>query len=282
MILEHRGLSVWITDSGGDPLPEYQVRELDENTTECWIPSVEGTNFKIAFKTSRNAQPGFDLRCQPWLDGLKFASKIMHDTDVANEKVSVSYRHQVSESMARLYQFGRRVLTDSDDALQPNESVLEQLNTVQVKLSWGRITKQIRKPKYKTPADNGPVHERAAKKGHSGSAELGNPISLRAPRGCGFRGELSLEPVLFIFRYAPRDWLRAREIIPHSPKLESSSAQIGQKRARSNSPSITGIDGPEMKGEAPAAKHIIPPPVVPNKRKRRVKNEDDVEPKVEV
>lgn len=40
MILERMGLSAWITDSEGTPLPEYKVKMIDDKTIELVEPDL--------------------------------------------------------------------------------------------------------------------------------------------------------------------------------------------------------------------------------------------------
>ncbi|CAE6526094.1 unnamed protein product [Rhizoctonia solani] len=237
MPLNHLGISVWITDSEGNELPQYDIKLVDDNKIECWIPSTEGSNFKILWKIL-NPMPRLDLAVYPYLDGVAMTGALRL---MANLYPGEFDAHQTGPSTVRLYEFGKRLLTDREDAAKPSDTQLQYLNTIVAKFSWGLVGESRPNSDYRIPQEAAPLNEKLAKKGHSGSAGLGRAVT-RARLATRRREFLpSSEPILFTFRYAPRDWLKARDIIPNSPR-PSPSPQLKPKRERSFSPDVIDID----------------------------------------
>lgn len=292
MILERLGVSVRVTNSEGEALPEYEVKQTDEQTMECWIPSTEGTNFRVRWEALKNSQPGLDLMCYPSLDGIKMYSYCLYGDDIVDEGFGEAYYYGTDASTGRLYQFGRRELTDKEEDIIVGGFAQEDLNTIQAELVWGRAEnfRPVLAEDYHDPEVIGPINEKQAKKGHASSAELGTSIEFEKPEETfDFTREPDVEPSLFIFRYAPQDWLLAQEIMPRSESHEL-VPKTGQKRARDNSPEIIDIDDIETDDDdIIIVKHMIPAPVVPKQKRHKahaqLKAEEDVEeakPKKEI
>ncbi|KAG8696534.1 hypothetical protein FRC09_008408 [Ceratobasidium sp. 395] len=264
----------WIDDPDGKALPEYQTRELDDNTIECWIPSTEGMNFRIRFIPMEWLQPGFDIECLRRLDGVNLGSSIVFAREIKAGADITTTGEPTSSSTMRLFSFGKRILTDREDVASSRSVQKEDLNTIRLTFEFGRAASARTRTKFKSFKENGPIHEKAAKKGHAGSAGLGNTKTISyTPMVCTFRPETSIEPIVFIFRYAPEDWLQARGIIP-----SENASQL--KRERSATPDVIDVDDLEIEDdEVMIIKHLVPAsmPMVSNK-KRRVKEEEDVKP----
>jgi hypothetical protein len=150
-------------------------------------------------------------------------------------------------------------MLDKEDVAPFNQELQKELNTIRVLLQWGHVGAAKRRTYFLVPKENGPIHEKAAKKGHAGSAGLGSTVAIDLqPIQCDFTPEPTLEPLVFIFRYASlgeqkvletlpvtkqhvTDWLQAREIIPPAetvlPKLDAT-----RKRARDSTPDIIDVD----------------------------------------
>ncbi|KAF8689759.1 hypothetical protein RHS03_09039, partial [Rhizoctonia solani] len=278
MLFDKYGLSAWITNSEGDELPEYQVQETSDDTIQCWIPSTNGTNFKIEWKILKNPHPKLDIRTTPYLDGVR-----LRGTAWGKSAFGKHDRQSIGHSTAQLYEFGERVLTDNDNYLKPDQSILESMNTIKLTLHWGQQSKSRPTRSFCKPQELAPVHEKAAKKGHSGAAKLGKTVVFdsTAEGSVTFEPSKSIKPLNFVFCYAPEDWLRAREIIPHSPEPDSQDNQSTLKRERSATPEIIDIDELETDDdEIQIIKHMIPAPVA-NKRQRTTGEKDNVRPKDE-
>jgi hypothetical protein len=93
---------------------------------------------------------------------------------------------------------------DNDDCSSTDRSLLKSLNTIKLLFDWGSKGKLKLKKTFRAPRELGPVHEKEAKKGHSGAAKLGRTISVSsAPRNVDFQRSKSIEPVTFVFCYGP-------------------------------------------------------------------------------
>ncbi|CAE6526101.1 unnamed protein product [Rhizoctonia solani] len=271
MIFERLGLSVCIKNSNGDELPEYQVQETADDTIQCWVPSTPGVNFQLHWEVTDNPHPGRDLRTVPFLDGVQMRAKVTRKSVLANRFNGKHYKHQTGTSTARLYEFGTRVLTDSDDCVKPDQLVLKSLNTIKLVFEWGRRGESA-PGSFSVPQEIGPIHEKAAKKSHSGAAKLGKTINVASPNTVYFTTSATVKPIAFVFCYAPEGWLRARGIIPRSPEPEPQGTQDAPKRERSITPDIIDVDDLETDDdEVQIVKHMIPATLTNNKRQRTEK-----------
>ncbi|CAE6436446.1 unnamed protein product [Rhizoctonia solani] len=283
MRFEKHGLSVWITDSEDNELTEYQVQEGSDNTIQCWIPSTNGSSFKILWKILRNPHPELDLRSTPYLDGVRMTASVWSKGRVFNGNSGKHYQERTGVSTARLYEFGRRTLTDNDDCPNSNQSLLKNLNTIKLIFDWGQKGKGKPRERFHVPQELGPIHEKAAKKGHSGAAKLGQTINVsNTCREVSFKGSKMIKPITFVFCYAPEDWLQARDIIPRSPESDSQDTKVNLKRERSATPEIVDVDELETDDdEIQIIKHMIPAPESGNKRRKTSGTESDIRPKDE-
>ncbi|KAF8599289.1 hypothetical protein BDV93DRAFT_609403 [Ceratobasidium sp. AG-I] len=279
-------VSAWITNADGFELPEYQMKEINEDTVECWIPSTEGTNFKIRWKSEKGIQPEFDLRCSPFLDGIRTSGGRLRAQHILRGAYKEKIGCSIGESSIQLYRFGKRLLTDRED-IAPLTEAHEDLNTIRLELEWGKTVKTtILKPIK--PLETKPIHERMANKGHSGSAELAPPTNRPRTIKCNFSftPRPHLQPLVFIFRYASEDWLQAREIIPLSQLSRNSclpESKPIKKRARSGTPDIIDIDDLETDDDEVVVVKPMAPVMAPaNKRPRKIKDEADAQPKLEL
>ncbi|CAE6430842.1 unnamed protein product [Rhizoctonia solani] len=259
MIFEKHGFSVWIVDSNDTTLPEYQVQEMGDDTIQCWIPSTEGKGFKISWKVVENVHPKHDLRTVPFLDGVQMSGKVSYKHKVAKGLFRQHFRQRTGASTARLYEFGRRTLTDGDDDGKLDPSLLDSLNTVKLVVDWGHGGPSAPRKTFYVPQEVGPIHEKSVKKGHSGAAQLGTAISVSASN----------------------DWLRARDIVPHGPELDSQNVKGTLKRERSATPDIIDIDDLETDEDIHTVKHMVPAPVTVGKKQRTLGEEDAAKSKAE-
>ncbi|KAG8775985.1 hypothetical protein FRC12_001163 [Ceratobasidium sp. 428] len=228
------GFTASINTPGGDQLPEYQTKTINENTIECWIPSTEGENFEICSKAPSDEHPGLSVRCKPQLDGVSFQNLVKLAAYIGNP---FKCRGQTtSTSSIRLFSFGKRLLTDREDIAPSKGSSQKDLNTIRVTFEWGKAGTLQPQTNFWVPKENGPIHEKVAKKGHSGSTGLGSASTLhRPPTVVNFEPVHDIQPLVFVFRYAPEDWLQAQGIMP-------ANSLSTQKRDRDATPDIIDID----------------------------------------
>ncbi|KAG8731283.1 hypothetical protein FRC11_004578 [Ceratobasidium sp. 423] len=219
--------------------------------------------------------PRLDLAVYPYLDGVVMSGAICRMANIYPGCTSEFDSHQTGSSTVRLYEFGKRMLTDREDAAKPSDRQLRYLNTIVAKFVWGLAGESRPLSNYGTPQEAGPLNEKLAKKGHSGSATLGRTVARAqlATRSRQFH-QVDAKPTTFIFRYASRDWLKARDIIPPSPR-PSPSPRLGLKRERSFSSDVIDIDDLLTDGEdVVVEKHMVPASVAPKKKQRTVKREE--------
>ncbi|KAG8709682.1 hypothetical protein FRC09_000521 [Ceratobasidium sp. 395] len=276
MILDN--ISAWISASSGEKLPEYGMKQIDETTVECWIPSTEGTNFEACFDVPPSIRPDFSFGCSLRLDGIDFSGRVIPRLLRTRGRRKVQVKGQsTGPSTMRLFSFGTRVLTDKADHLPPGKCGLQgELNTICLKLQWGHESQLRQQNSFFVPKEHGPIHEKMAKKGHAGSAGLGSvtTTAIGSRLTCNFRPAFELKPLKFIFHYAPQDWLQAREIIPQ--------ARPSVKRERDTTPEVIDIEELETDDdEVVIVKHMAPVPLVPVKKRQRLESENDVKPKLE-
>ncbi|CAE6444005.1 unnamed protein product [Rhizoctonia solani] len=266
MPLNHLGFSVWIADSEGNELPEYEVKLVNDHKIECWIPSTEGSNFKIMWKIL-NAMPGLDLAIYPYLDGVGMTGATQRMGSTFPGYVHELDSHRTGSSTVRLFEFGKRILTDREDAARPSDAQLYYLNTIVARFNWGLIGTAQPALDFSVPQEAAPLNEKSVKKGHSGSAGLGRAVArAQLPNHmCTFSPSAAANPVMFVFRYAPRDWLKARDIIPPSPQ-PSPSPQIKPKRERSFDSDVIDIDDLLTDDEVVVEKHMVPAPATSRKK----------------
>ncbi|QRV76797.1 hypothetical protein RhiJN_04812 [Ceratobasidium sp. AG-Ba] len=266
--------SVCIRDIGGAQLSEYQTNEVDENTIEyvlyysveqcaderlgkrCWIPSSEAGQFEIAFELLEIPKNRMDLRAEPQLDGVVMDGLIIRARSGLREWNIKS--QLVGPSTTRPFLFGQRTLTDREEIASSKEKK-QDLNSIRVKLQWGSAGESRLRTQFNVPKENGPIHEKAAKKGHTGAAGLGKAT------------QINYKPTTTSWK----NWLQARGIIPCENPLPV-------KREREYTPEIVDIDELDTDDdEITIVKHLVPAPTVQSNKRRKVTDEEIVKPKPE-
>ncbi|QRV76796.1 hypothetical protein RhiJN_04811 [Ceratobasidium sp. AG-Ba] len=267
-----QGLSVWIQTPDEDQLPEYQTNVLGEHTIECWIPSTDGSNFEIAFQPSERPTHELDLHCRPCLDGIKYSGRVLPSEDIARDMYNTIEGQAIDTSTVRLFTFGERLLTDREDIASSKKRPRKDLNTIRVTLEWGLAGNERLQRQFKHSRENGPIHKKAAKNGHAGSVGLGKLVEIDyTPTSTSFKPSQT-KPVVFIFRYGPKDWLLARGII---------ASEKSQKRVRDGTPELVDVDGLETDDdEITVVRHMIPVPVTSTHKRPKTRHEG-IQPKVE-
>ncbi|KAG8696503.1 hypothetical protein FRC09_008474 [Ceratobasidium sp. 395] len=240
-------------------------------------------------------KPGFDLECGRRLDGVNFGSTIVRARSI-KERTDVTVRGiHSSASTLRLFCFGKRILTDREDVAPSSGPPREELNTIRLEFLWGRAGETTTRTNFTCPKEGGPIHEKAAKKGHTGSAGLGSITAIDyKPKAIHFTPSTIFKPVVFVFRYAPEGWLQARDIMP-------SENSLSLNREHNITPDVIDVDDLEVEDDHDImiVKHLarpfafcpalesnfnvpqIPAPVAPSAKRRKIKDEDDTKPKLE-
>ncbi|QRV76816.1 hypothetical protein RhiJN_04831 [Ceratobasidium sp. AG-Ba] len=275
MLLE--GVNVWIITEDDEKLQEYAIKQSDDTVIECWIPSTEGTNFKIEVGVPADFRPGLGFRYQPRLDGIDYTAKVLPSASREKGRHGAKMSGvEIAPSTVRAFHFGKRLLTDKEEDLPSHNNSPQDLNIIQVRFQWGLDSEIRARTEYIVPQELGPIHEKAAKKGHAGSAALGNTITIPGnSTTCRFLPSPGLESLVFRFRYAPEDWLQAQGII-------QCAGPSSRKRGREDSEEVIDIDDIETDDdEIQIVKHLAPVSTTPVYKRQKVKPEGDTKPKPE-
>ncbi|CAE6464327.1 unnamed protein product [Rhizoctonia solani] len=213
----YNDLLVSITDPQGNPLEEFKQTSVAENSVECWVSSNEGSGFQIHWQPIRNFKTGLGLDCSIKLDGKKVSHGSLEPNSISRGLPGKNTGMTVAKGIKRYYVFGRHNTTDRDDLASPDNTGRELMATIQVTLAWVKYRRsRPRRRSYRTLEEPGFVHERAVKKGHLDVATLGAPVHKRCSTSKRYvrdRVDAGFPNVVFLFRYGPRGWLEAKDII---------------------------------------------------------------------
>ncbi|QRV76795.1 hypothetical protein RhiJN_04810 [Ceratobasidium sp. AG-Ba] len=146
----------------------------------------------------------------------------------------------------------------------------EDLNSIKLVFEWGKAGNAKLMTVFPQIKENGPIHEKAAKKGHTGSVGLGEVTSVNHDiTSSTFDPTNTMDSVLFVFRYGPEDWLQARGIMP-------SKIPVSRKRGRDAESDVIDIDDLETEDEDDEViiiKHLVPAPTAPMSKRQKVQDE---------
>ncbi|KAF8717775.1 hypothetical protein RHS02_09479, partial [Rhizoctonia solani] len=194
---------VWIESTDGEMYHEYEYKELKAGYKDyppaigrCWIESKQSQRFH----------------------GVRVSGGLLRDHEVHQ-----TFRMSgcAIESKKRLpFVFGKQQLTD-DKSSSSNLTNAEDLNTIRLRFEYVTFLEYTTTPPS-PPRTRGAIHETIAKTATGDSAGLGDPTPSPQRRWCKTEKVPGLAPVLFIFHYAPYEWLLARGIVsgpnPRSPQ----------------------------------------------------------------
>ncbi|KAG9014038.1 hypothetical protein FRB94_000235 [Tulasnella sp. JGI-2019a] len=251
--ISHRGFSASVLIDGM-PTPIYQP-EYDSHTGDlleelpskrirtCWIPSLEGKNFSVAFQNDEGEDAEHASCAHIFVDGKDVASAIMRPGRV---KPAVRHGAKVSPSVIKPFTFSRIRLTDDDDIADPNDPRAKDIGTIRVEIKFIR-TGKIVPIKACDPEDIGLIHEKAKKASiHTTTykttkrIDRGRSVST-APL---YPNDAWEHHVVFIFRYRSADFLMAEGIMlrPTLPAEEGNGGTPTPEASRSE---------PERPGKRP-------------------------------
>ncbi|KAF8607294.1 hypothetical protein BDV93DRAFT_542257 [Ceratobasidium sp. AG-I] len=236
MLLKH--LKAWISYDTGGPLPEHSIKS-SKNKTECWIVSEEGRHFLINWELNRESKimgPSGNrkkcgITCTPSLDGDQMSTHVLGPKEITpgfTTEISGQHIHE------QLYPFlfGRKNIVESNNEANP-KAVIKDFNTIRVIFKWlpcyyeletsDELDLDVSSDKeHIVPV----VHEKAAKHGHPGSAQLdGLPSSPRENRNSTTSSDNGpktkyfkynknqakhIRPIEFVFHYGPEEYLKAK------------------------------------------------------------------------
>ncbi|TFK92352.1 DUF1769-domain-containing protein [Polyporus arcularius HHB13444] len=159
-VMLHRGYEVWIADSRGQPLPEYQVEVgEDDSVVTCYIPSESGKEFSICWK-DHNGPMANHTSMRTFVDGVRAGGKRCYP-GVSGKRDGVRTE---SAHVYHPFQFAPLQTTDDEDALC-GVGASEQLGTIELRVV--HIHPHVRSAPFKpaTFAGVSRVHERSKKAG---------------------------------------------------------------------------------------------------------------------
>ncbi|CAE6443496.1 unnamed protein product [Rhizoctonia solani] len=219
-------ISAWITTEYGVTLPEFNAQHT-EGRVDCWIPSLQGSNFCINWHSLNPSS--FGLRGDIWLDGVSVGGGLLLPNESRGIKMT---GHAAGNNAERPYHFGKQQLTgklpdlptfgqgtdlprslDDEDISSPDDPRLSELNTIRLVLDWVYVTEErIGHTPVAPPTNLGPIHEKAAKKAHGDAAGLG-AVRPSVARQWYTTQSIGMKKTVLVFHYAPEDWLMAKKII---------------------------------------------------------------------
>ncbi|KAG8690668.1 hypothetical protein FRC09_011896 [Ceratobasidium sp. 395] len=207
-------ISAWITTEFGVALPEFSPQHI-EGRVDCWIPSIQGSNFCINWHTLNPST--FGLRGDIWLDGVPVGGGLLMPNETRGIKMT---GHSAGSTSERPYHFGKQQLTDDENISDPSDPRLQELNTIRLVLDWVYVTEERHYSQPAAPPKLGPIHERAAKKAHGDAAGLGESRPA-PPRQWYNTQSIGMKKTVLVFHYAPQDWLMAKKIISAPISIKS-------------------------------------------------------------
>ncbi|CUA67260.1 hypothetical protein RSOLAG22IIIB_07307 [Rhizoctonia solani] len=200
-------ISAWITTEFGVVLPEFNAQHT-EGRVDCWIPSIQGSNFCINWHSLNPSS--FGLRGDIWLDGVSVGGGLLMPNETRGIKMT---GHAAGNNAERPYHFGKQQLTDDEDISSSDDPRLLELNTIRLVLDWVYVTEErVHHQPTDPPPNLGPIHEKAAKKANGDSAGLGT-VRPSAARQWYSTQSIGMKKTMLVFHYAPEDWLMAKKII---------------------------------------------------------------------
>ncbi|KAF8754093.1 hypothetical protein RHS01_06452 [Rhizoctonia solani] len=198
---DQRKRLVWIESTDGEMYHEYEYKEPKAGYKD-YPPLLAG-----AGSSPNNLK-----------DGVRVSGGLLRDHEVHQ-----TFRMSgcAIESKKRLpFVFGKQQLTD-DESSSSNLTNAEDLNTIRLRFEYVTFLEYTTTPPS-PPRTRGAIHETIAKTATGDSAGLGDPTPSPQRRWCKTEKVPGLAPVLFIFHYAPYEWLLARGIVsgpnPRSPQ----------------------------------------------------------------
>ncbi|CAL1699718.1 unnamed protein product [Somion occarium] len=192
------GIEVYIKTRMGDPerIKEFQVKtDVATKTATCFIPSKEGQEFEICWKS----ELANNLSFRSYIDG-----RAMGRSSCCPFRHGSRWGIRSSPTTRLPFKFANVVLSD-DDSLMTDGSGLQNIGTIVVEV--GRIIHAEGKlgTNFVLPGEIGPVHEKTKKAG-SHCVMFGETVP------CPNHARTSSRPLnpgegiwaKFIFQYRPR------------------------------------------------------------------------------
>ncbi|CAE6415719.1 unnamed protein product [Rhizoctonia solani] len=226
------GILVWIENTDGEIYNEYEYMEPKPGRKECWIESKQSQNFRICWRFGGTTP--HSIKSYIWLDGIQVSGGLLRSYEVHH-----TFRMSgcAIGSRKRLpFVFGGQQLTD-DESSSSNLTNLDNLNTIRIAFEYVTFIGYTMDPPT-PPKSRGAIHEKIAKAAPGVSVGLGDPIPAPSRRWCKTEKVPGLDRVVFVFHYAPYEWLLAKEIVS-GPRPESPEKRKSPERRTTNVPPST-------------------------------------------
>jgi len=226
-------LDVWV-ESSGSKLEEYQLQASNAYAKqECYVASVADEEFRIVIQPSTRTY--YDQRVDVYLDGVWVRASTLR----AGSLRSLNFQGAiVAMNVERNFTFGRLTLKEDDSSSAPSGTHTE-LGTIRIVVravtlqgQTGSVIPQVRLPGEEAVSEK-------AKKAGSHAARLG---ATRAVLTAPFVSTVLLPgwPTHeVIFRYAPIDYLRAREVVSDAPAPAPSGPAV---KVEGEAPNATKVE----------------------------------------
>ncbi|CAE6418790.1 unnamed protein product [Rhizoctonia solani] len=206
-------------------------------------------------------RPDLDLFVYPYLDGVRMCGCSWTNEQATTGGIGELGHHPTGPSSFRLYEFGKRKMTDREDTFQTGRprALIEELNTIKVRFAWGHQEAVAERAGFfHDPNEVAPILETESKliQGLSDSVWLSqsNKSSGHSYTFCDFRrpeDEAQLKSTTFVFRYASRDWLQAQDIVARPPRVvKTYNPRIIPKRRRSITPDVIIVNTTEAQDDS--------------------------------
>ncbi|KLO12085.1 hypothetical protein SCHPADRAFT_905446 [Schizopora paradoxa] len=204
----------------GVALNEYE-REVRDNVCSCWIASDAGKSFYIHW-TGPVTDVG--LKCTVSLDGTILRSQIVLPGRAID---SIIKGCMVGTSTLKLFAFSKVSLTD-DEAIAAPDQNLSELGTIELCVTRVQLTKSEGRTSNAAPPklNDAAIHERSKKMSmhritFQGTEELTTPYEFYTARTLE-----SVPHARFVFKYRPREFLRAQGIAPEDNALDRAPENV--------------------------------------------------------
>ncbi|BGP38184.1 hypothetical protein JCM10449v2_002113 [Rhodotorula kratochvilovae] len=255
----------WI-EVDGQPLQVYGVEEGDRKVVG-FVEAKEGAGFEVHYLDLRTSCQSAHV-ARLYVDGSRVSGKLLkRDQSMFNQPADDSSRKIVfkgtkeTQITIRPFQFSTLRLTDDDDLACPNEGVVKNLGTIQLKyirVRNVRSTDAFTAHTARVPT----IHEKTKKAQLSHQVGFGDPVDIPAGSRSTFDWiDREDDPLSMLeFRYRSKELLQLEGHFPDSPTPSPSPQQLSlePQPGQRTSPSPNPLAGPSQSRRRPSSVHAVP------------------------
>ncbi|KAI0068654.1 hypothetical protein BV25DRAFT_22073 [Artomyces pyxidatus] len=249
MPLRLRGLEVCLY-ADGQEIEQYQEDVVDETTIMCFVPSEVGQRFEVYHK-----QTDMDMAYEISMDGRSMEGRTVSGRPI-DEQGYTRVEGVYSETTLQRFSFSQLQLVD-DDSVEHSQLDVDKLGVIDI---VARRFENERDVPYTSPQDIptiGHVPEKAKKLGGHCVSLGQSEVTAERMITCevDWLDDVDHPYAKFLFRYQPRDLLRAKGIIPsrRDQVPEESLPPQTRGKKRTSSPMASDRDAPRVKRETSPA-----------------------------